>query len=803
MFKNYFKTAWRSLTKDKQFSFLNLIGLSTGLACVLLIYLWVSDELFIDKFNTNDSRLYQVLKKNTDGTGAIDVGTNTQGLLAQSMRETLPEVEFATCFRNERDAGILSANDKKIKAAPAFAGKDFLSVFSYQLINGNKNTALSNVSGILLSDKTALKLFNTTNVVGKTLEWNFKDDDADFSNVYTITGVFKAPPSNATVQFDALFPFELYAQKNAGGMGDVTFWGSNMVSTYIVLKPGTNVNAFNNKIKNFTKAKLSILYAGKGLEQYEGDLFIQKYSDRYLHNNFVNGVQSGGRIEYVKLFSIIAIFILIIACINFMNLSTAKASRRMKEVGIKKVVGASRSSLIFQYIGESMLMAFASLIIALLLVVLLLPAFKQITGKEINFQLSADLIVLAISIAFITGVVAGSYPALYLSGFKPVLILKGKFNTSSGESWIRKGLVVFQFTISVVLIVSVVVVYQQMKLIQTTNLGYNKNNIIHFSNDGNLPQNLSSFIAELKNIPGVVNASNVDGDLLGHYSHEGGGIDWEGKDPNLHIEYYGDAADVDFFETMNLQMAEGRAFSKSFADSSSVIFNQSAIKAMGLKNPVGKTVSLWGDKKQIIGVVKDFHFESLYKKIGPAFFTFSKNNPVTVVKINAGTEQQTIAGIKKLYSKYNSGLNFNYAFLDDDYNALYASEQRVATLSRYFAGITILISCLGLFGLAAFTAQKRQKEIGVRKVIGASVSNIVTMLSKDFLALILVALLIAIPVSCWAANEWLQSFAYRVNISPLIFIITAFAVVLITFITISFQSIKAAVANPVKSLRTE
>jgi len=432
MFKNYFKTAWRSLTKDKQFSFLNLIGLSTGLACVLLIYLWVSDELFIDKFNTNDSRLYQVLKKNTDGTGAIDVGTNTQGLLAQSMRETLPEVEFATCFRKESDAGILSADDKKIKAVPAFAGKDFLSVFSYQLINGNKNTALSNVSGILLSDKTALKLFNTTNVVGKTLEWNFKDDDADFSNVYTITGVFKAPPSNATVQFDALFPFELYAQKNAGGMGDVTFWGSNMVSTYIVLKPGTNANAFNNKIKNFTKAKLSVLYAGKGLEQYEGDLFIQKYSDRYLHNNFVNGVQSGGRIEYVKLFSIIAIFILIIACINFMNLSTAKASRRMKEVGIKKVVGASRSSLIFQYIGESMLMAFASLIIALLLVVLLLPAFKQITGKEINFQLSADLIVSAISIAFITGVVAGSYPALYLSGFKPVLILKGKFNTSSG-----------------------------------------------------------------------------------------------------------------------------------------------------------------------------------------------------------------------------------------------------------------------------------------------------------------------------------------------------------------------------------
>ncbi|MEJ7679055.1 MAG: FtsX-like permease family protein [Segetibacter sp.] len=443
--------------------------------------------------------------------------------------------------------------------------------------------------------------------------------------------------------------------------------------------------------------------------KYEGDLLIQKYSDRYLYNNYVNGVQSGGRIEYVKLFSIIAIFILIIACINFMNLSTAKASRRMKEVGIKKVVGASRRSLVLQYIGESMLMAFTSLLFALLLVVLLLPAFKQITGKEISIELSAGLIVSILSITFITGLIAGSYPAFYLSRFKPVSILKGKFQATSGESWIRKGLVVFQFSISVILIVSVLVVYQQMKLIQTTNLGYNKDNIIRFSNDGNLPKNYSSFITELKNIPGVVNASDVDGDLVGNYSHAGGGIDWEGKHPDLHIEYYGNAADNDFFETMNLQMAEGRTFSKNFADSSSVIFNQSAIAAMGLKNPVGKTVSLWGEKKQIIGVVKDYHFQSLYKKIGPAFFTFSKSNPTIVVKIKAGTEQQTIARIKDLYNKYNGGLAFSYAFLDDDYNRLYASEQRVAALSRYFAGIAILIFLSWLIRSRCFHRTKKTK----------------------------------------------------------------------------------------------
>lgn len=803
MLQNYFKIARRNLLKDKQFSVLNLIGLSTGLACCLLIYLWVSDELSVDKFNANDSRLYQLLKRNADGTGAIQVSEFTQGLLAESIAKDLPEVEFATCVRKEREQGILSLNNKEIKARVEFVGKDFFNVFSYTLISGNKKNILSDISGILLSDVTALKLFNTTNVVGKTIKWNLIDAESDFTNTYTITGIFKAPPSNATDQFDLLLPFELYAQKKAGGMGDVTFWGSNMVATYLLLKPTTNVNAFNSKIKDYTKAKIGALYAGKGFEQYEGELFMQKYSDRYLHNNFENGIQTGGRIEYVKLFSIIAIFILVIACINFMNLSTAQASKRMKEAGIKKVIGASRSSLVLQYLGESILMAFASLCLAILIVKLLLPQFRLITGKDIGHQFSFPIVATTIIIALVTGLIAGSYPAFYLSHFKPVFVLKGKLKAAKGEVFVRKGLVVFQFTVSVMLIVSVMVIYQQMKLVQTTNLGYNKDNIIRFTNDGNLPQNLASFISEIKKIPGVVNASNVSGDLMGNHDHAGGGIDWQGKDEQLHIEYYGNAADAGFFETMNLQMAEGRAFSNDFADSSSVIFNQAAIAAMGIKNPVGKTVSLWGEKKQIIGVVKDYHYQSLYNKIGAAFFTFSNNNPTTVVKVKAGTMPNTIEALQKLYKKYNAGLDFTYAFLDDDYNRLYASEQRVATLSQYFAGIAILISCLGLFGLAAFTAQKRQKEIGIRKVIGASVSNVVLLLSKDFLVLVLVALCLAIPTSWWAANQWLQSFAYRISLNPLVFIITSFAVVLVTLTTISFQSIKAAIANPVKSLRAE
>jgi putative ABC transport system permease protein len=798
MFKNYFKTAWRNLLKDRQFSFLNLLGLSTGLACVLLIYLWVSDELSVDKFIKNDNRVYEVMKTAPTADGNVITFPSTPGLLAQSMQKELPEIEFATAVRPGYETGILSINNKRIKASSEFVDQNFFKIFSYPIIEGNVNAFELNKYGVLISDKMAEKLFNTThNIVGKTIQWS----KGEFVGPQVVSGIFKSPPANATDQFDLLFNYKMYQSKEAE---DIANWGSNGHFTYLLLKKGTDVDAFNKKIKDFTRQKIKQYYPDdKGLLSWEGNIFVQKYSDRYLHGNYVNGAQSGGRIEYVKLFSIIAIFILVIACINFMNLSTAKASKRMKEVGIKKVVGASRSSLIFQYIGESILMAFVSLIIALLLIELLLPAFREITGKEINLQLNANLIVPAISIAFITGLIAGSYPALYLSRFKPVFILKGTLITSYGESWIRKGLVVLQFTISVVLIVSVLVVYQQMKLIQTTNLGYNKNNILTFSNDGDIKEDIAPFLTEIKKLPGVINVSSESGDFFGNPNHSGGGIDWGGKDPNLGIEYYGIKVSNDFFETMDLQIVDGRGFSKDFADSASVIFNQSAIAAMGLKNPVGKTVSMWGHRKQIVGVVKDYHYKSLYDKVGPSFIEYAPDNETTLVKLKAGTEQKTIADIKKLFSKFNNGLEFNYSFLDDDYNKLYASEQRVAVLSKYFAGIAILISCLGLFGLAAFTAQKRQKEIGIRKVIGASVSNVVAMLSKDFLILVSISLLIAVPLSWWLMNTWLQNFAYRINISPLVFFIAGVSVLLITLVTVSFQSIKAAIANPVKSLGTE
>jgi len=798
MFKNYFKIALRNLLRDRQFTFLNLMGLAIGLACAFLIYLWVSDERSVDKFNEKDNRLFVMMKNSPNSDGTIYTHEHTQGLLAQSMANELPEVEYAVAVR-QADIGVVTAADKHIKATPRFVGKDFFNIFSYRIIEGNKNSPLSDKYGVLLSDKLSLKLFNTTKgVIGKTIAW---EGNSEFNAVYKVAGVFEAPPSNATDQFDFLFPMDVFLTKEAE---DVAFWGSNSMSTYIVLKKGIDANQFNKKIKDFTKEKIKKLYKDKDGVKWEGDLFIQHYSERYLYNRFENGVQSGGRIEYVQLFSIIAIFILIIACINFMNLSTAKASRRIKEVGIRKVVGARRGTLVLQYMGESVLMAFLSLVIAIVLVAAFLPAFKEITGKNIVLNFNTGFVLTLLSTTLFTGIISGSYPALYLSGFKPVLVLKGKLNISTGESWIRKGLVVFQFSISVILIISVMVVYQQMKLIQTKNLGYSRDNIIHFSNEGKLRTDLEPFLAEIKNIPGIVNASSMDGNMTGNYSQGGSWINWEGKNPHEGLEFEGLDMDYGMMELLGLQMKEGRMFSTKFgSDSSSVIFNESAIVAMKLKNPVGKIVDVWGKNKKIIGVVKDFHFESLYKKVSPFFFRCYQNNGNVFVKIKAGKERETLARLENFYKQFNQGLPFEYKFLDDDYQALYSSEQRVSVLSRYFAGIAIIISCLGLFGLAAFTAQKRQKEIGIRKVVGASVSNVVMLLSKDFLKLVLIAVLIAFPLSWWVMHRWLESFAYRVPISAIIFIIAGGSIILITLLTISFQSIKAALANPVKSLKTE
>ncbi|WP_138477508.1 ABC transporter permease [Dyadobacter bucti] len=792
MLQNYLKIAWRNLMKERQFTALNLIGLSTGLVCTLLIYLWISDELHIDKYNEKDSQLFQVMA-NHFHENDINTIEHTPGLLAKSLAAEIPEVEHAVTVLPASwfsTQGVISFGAKHLKAGSQFIGKDYFNVFTCPFISGDPNSVLSDKQTIAISEDLAMKLFNTKdNLVGKTIHW----DQSEFTGAYMIGGVFKNNPPDATNKFDMLFNFDQFAEKRPG----MASWGNSDPSTFLILKKGTDPDQFNSKIRNYLKSKDKDLTA---------QLFAIKYSDKYLHGQFENGVQSGGRIAYVKLFSIIAVFILMIACINFMNLSTAKASGRMKEVGIKKVVGAYRSSLVFQYLSESVLMAFLSLLISFLLLILLLPQFNIITGKQIILSLNTRLILSVLGITLFTGLLAGSYPAFYLSGFNPVAVLKGKLKTSAGELWVRKGLVVFQFAVSVIFIVSVLVVYKQIDFIQTKNLGYSRENIIHFEipfgMDSASLKSSESFLNEVKNLPGVVSASSYYHTLTGEHGAISG-FEWPGKQPGRDIEFSNLEVGYNFIETAGIQFKEGRSFSQNQNAQHEIVFNEAAIKSMGLKDPIGKTVKFWGQERQIVGVVKNFNFESLYEAVKPCFFQVYPVMPNIMVKIQGGAKKQTIARIKNAFKDYHADHVFDYQFLDENYKALYLAESRIGTLSTCFAGLAILISSLGLFGLAAFTAQRRQKEIGVRKVVGATVGDVALLLSMDFLKLIFIAMIIAFPLTAWALSQWLNDFAYRIDIGINVFLIAGLSITMLAISTVGYQAVKAALRDPVKSLRSE
>jgi putative ABC transport system permease protein len=789
MLSNYFKIAWRTLTKDKQFTVLNVLGLSVGIACALLIYLWVNDELSFDKFFSNNSRIYQVME-HRKMDGEIKVSDESSGLVSEVLQVQAPEIEYAVPLAPPDwfQKFTLSSGDKSLKAIGQYAGKDYFNIFSYRLIDGDRDRVLADKNSIVISDELAIKLFNTTqNLIGKPISFQHEKN-------FFVSGIFEKTPYHSSQQFDFVLSFEYYHDVQPW----IKTWDNIGPHNFILLKKGTDVAAFNKKIAG-TIAKNS------------GDTtrsaFAMKFSDNYLLNTFSHGSRVGGRSEYVKLFSVIALFILIIACINFMNLSTAKASRRMKEVGIKKVVGASRGHLVLQFLSESLLITIIAMLLAIGTALLLLPKFNELTGKQIEMHFDARLIIAFIGITVFTGSLSGSYPALYLSKFNPLAVLKGKLSTSFAEVISRKGLVVFQFTLSVILIVSVLIIYKQIQFIQSTDPGYNKDNIVRFDSEGKIQGTEETFIGELKKIPGVANASftfnNMVGRNFGTYA-----LSWEGKNPNEDIYFEGFGGGYDFIETMGMHIKEGRSFSKDFGeDNSRIILNEAAVNTMHLKDPVGKTIELFNRKTQVVGIVRNFHFESLHEPVKPSYVTLLSENKnpwfKIMVRIRGGGQKKTIDRIRHYYESYNPGFPFSYNFLDEAYQKQYDTETRVAVLSRYFSGLAIFISCLGLFGLAAFTAQKRQKEIGIRKVVGASVMNIAMMLSKDFLKLTIIAVLIAFPLAWWAMNSWLQGFAYRISIGAGVFLLVAGSMIAITLLTVSFQAIKAAFANPVKSLRTE
>ncbi len=794
MLKHNFKLFIRNIKKYKSTFLINIIGLSTGLACVLLIALWVIDELGIDKFHANDSQLYQVMGR-FQYADNIEIMPYLPDLLAETMLEEIPEISYASGLTPPEWFGKfpLSAGDKNLKATGQFVGKDYFNMFSFPLLEGNKSEVLKDKNSIVISESLSKKLFNTTDgVIGKTIKWELSET-GDY--LHTVTGIFKDIPANSTQQFEFLLPYDKFialSEKTGKNMN----WGNYGPSTFVVLKKGTNVTALNTKIYDYIKRKD---------KNAEANLLLKKYSENYLYGRYENGVVAGGRIDYIKLFSTIAIFILLIACINFMNLSTANASRRFREIGIKKALGSKRKSLVIQYLGESLLMTFLALTVALMLVVLLMPKFNEITGKQLALGFDINLVYLIFGATVITGIMAGSYPSLYLSGFNTVKTLKGNLRSSLGEVWVRKGLVVSQFALSVILIVSVLVVYKQIAFVQNQNIGYDKDNIIYFQKEGKTQQNYETFIDEIKSIPGVINASGMQGNVLG----AGGttvGVSWEGKDPKETIRFGNLSYDYEMIETLGMKITSGRSFSKAFpSDSTKIILNETAIKVMGFQgSAIGRMVNVWGEDRQIIGVVKDFHSNSFRNSIEPAFiFLRPKQTNMILANIEAGKERETIKQLTKVYGAFNPGYSFDFKFLDQSYQALYVSEQRIATLSKYFAGLAMIISCLGLFGLAAFTAARRRKEIGIRKVLGQSNTQITVLLSSEFAKLVLIAIVIALPIAYLLTSDWLADFAYGINLQWWYFALAGVSALVVALLTVSTQAIRAAHKNPIGALREE
>lgn len=782
--------AFRNFLRHKKIFAINLVGLTAGLTSVLLIYLWVQDELSIDQFHDNKERLYQVRRNTPAPENRVETHSSNSVLLPGMLETELPEVEYVVPMRPV-NAATVSVGRDRVHSVGAYAGKDFFKAFSFPLIYGDQNSALSGKYNMAISSELARRLFGSvTNCIGRAINWDMQRFGGDF----VISAVFDKPASTSE-GFDFLLTHEMFLERNPM---DVS-WDSNPILVNFTLHPDVDPKEFEVKLNGLYK------------EKRDGDklpaeaMFIQKYSDIYLHDRFENGKLAGGRIDYVVLFSMVAVFILVIACINFMNLSTARAQSRLKEIGIKKGIGVSRRTLIFQHLGESIVLSTCALLLSIVAVILILPEFNVVSGKHLTLHNSRDLLLGAFVITLLTGIISGSYPAFYLSGFKPVDILKGRFTSSKPEVFVRRGLVVFQFAVSIILIVAVTVVYRQLKFIQSWDLGFKKDNVVLIKRQGELNNRLDAFLERARQIGGVVAASSTGASITNNTSGSWGHT-WEGQTPGMEeFEFSGGSIDFGLIEALGMEMKYGRSFSKEYGtEEDKVILNETAVKRMGMTDPVGKWMNLFGTKREIIGVVKDYHFQSLYSNVKPQFLMINPKFTSTIVlKLQPGSEVATLESVKALFKEFNPAMPFEFTFLDDEYAALYFSEQRISTLARYFAVVAIVLSCLGLFGLATFSAERRTREISIRKVLGCSEWRIMQMLTLEFTFMVLMAATIALPIAWHYSAQWLGTFAYRSELPLWLFVATGMATLIIALLTVSMQAIKTARINPAVSLKTE
>ncbi len=786
MLKNYLLIALRNIFRNKLFSTVNILGLALGIGSALLIFLWVNDELEYDHFHANADRLYRIMENQKYTDGRLYTFAATPGPMAPFIKEKFPEIEMATRFTWEVNL-LFQLGDKSFFETGRYVDQDFLDMFSFPFVHGDIATALKDKSSIVITEKMAMKYFGESDVLGKDFLLNTK-------NSFKVTGVIKDPPKNSSIQFDYLLPFQFFFDENKNWIDQ---WGNNNIRTFILLRADTDPTDFENKIKHEIK------------EHNEGsnvELFIQPFKDSYLYGDFEDGKQAGGRIEHVRIFFVVAVLVLVIACINFMNLSTAQATKRAKEVGLRKVIGAVPSQLFRQFMGESFLTVCLSAVIAVLLTVLLLPKFNEITSKALSlYVLDVRIILIFVGIIVFTAFVAGSYPAVFISEFKPVQVLKGQLKSGSKAGFFRKILVVVQFSLSIFLIISTAVVYRQMSFMENRDIGFDRENVFHIAMQGDIQSKFETFRQRLLSEPGieaVTAASSLPIDI----GNSTMGLDWEGKDPDAQILFTNIDVDYEFIQTMKMKMLEGRPFDRSrVTDTSAYIVNETAAAKFGFKDGTAdQDLTMWDRKGKIVGVVKDFNFGSLHNAVEPLVIRLAMNNVwLTLVRAKQHETETALRSAEKLWKEYAPGYLFRYSFLNQEWEGFYKAEAQRGKVFNTLAVLSIFISCLGLFGLSAFSAERRTKELGIRKALGASTQGLVWLMGREFTILVLIAACIGCPLGWYAMTLWLSNYAYHIDVGVITLILAALICMMVSLITIAYHSIRVAASDPVKSLRYE
>ncbi len=807
MIKNYFKIAFRSFWRNKVFSAINILGLAIGIATCLIIMLFVNNELSYDRFNKKADRMVRVYFQGIMAGQKMNEST-VMPPVAHTLKTDFPEVEEATRIRDFGTPRLVFADKSFREDRLAFVDSNFFQVFTLPLLQGDPKTALLEPNSVVITKNVAKKYFGDEDPIGKII--SFKDGK---NPACKVTGVIDKVPENSH------FHFDIFASMTSIAESKEASWMRSNFYTYLVLQKGFDYKNLEAKLPGVVEKYMGpqmLQSMGITLSEFRKkgnniSFHLQKLTDIHLHSDFSGDLSATGDIRYVYIFGAIAMFMLLIACINFMNLSTAGASKRAREVGIRKVLGSLKRDLVKQFLLESLLLTVIALILSILFIYLALPSFNYLAGQQLEVSFSEHPLLIPGLLLFVlcTGFIAGSYPAFYLSSFRPVAVLKGKFISGKTSTGLRSGLVIFQFFISIILIVSTTVVYNQLSFIQNKKLGYDKDQVMIVNNTWMLGKNQDVFKRDLMNDSRVASVSSSNYLPAGPSDNNNFFI-YPGDASNQIIKTLRYDVDENYIPTLGMALQAGRNFSKEFAtDSSAVILNEAAANALGWKEKsIGQTISNNNNsgkqiRYHIIGIIKDFHFRSLHERISPLVMSFAPDPGTLIVKLKTKNVSGLTSTLRERWGSFGPEEPLSYSFLDERFNNTYQSEQKIGMILGLFAGLTIFVACLGLFGLARFTAEQRTKEIGIRKVLGASVTNVTALLSKDFLKLVLIAFLIASPIAWFLMNKWLQDFAYKINISWWTFAIAALLAILITIVTVSFQSIKAALANPVDSLRAE